>query len=143
MTNLTKRKELASKVLGVGKNKIIFDSLRIAEIKEAITKQDIRDLYADGAISIREKRGRKTKEKRKTRRGPGKIKLTVRDPKGDYVSLVRKLRGYLNELRKHSKITDSEFLDLRKKIKAGVFKSKSHLKEYISSEMKNIGGKAS
>lgn len=141
MTNLAKRKELAAKVLGVGKNRILFDSMRIAEIKEAITKQDIRDLYADGAISIKEKAGKRRKEKRKTRRGPGKIKRTVRDTKMEYVILVRKLRNYLNELRKHNKLTKEEFLDLRKKIKSGIFKNKAHLKDYIHSEIKNISAK--
>jgi len=137
MTNLTSRKELAAKVLGVGKNKILFDASRIDEIKEAITKQDIRDLYADGAISAKENSGRKSHVIRETRRGPGKIKRTVIDYKRDYVILVRKLRSYLEELRKQGKIDEEKFFELRQKIKAGIFKSKAHFKEYLSSEIKN------
>ena len=142
MTNLTSRKELAAKVLGVGKNKILFDVSRIDDIKEAITKQDIRDLYADGAISTKENSGRKSSVKRNTRRGPGKIKLTVRTPKRDYVFLVRKLRSYLEELRKQGKVDEDKFFDLRRKIKAGLFKSKTHFKEHLSAEIKNIKLKA-
>ena len=44
MKKLDRRKDLASRVLGVGKRRIIFDSSRLSEIKEAITKQDIKDL---------------------------------------------------------------------------------------------------
>ena len=42
--NLTKKKELAAKVLKVGKNRIIFVEEHLSEIKEAITRFDIADL---------------------------------------------------------------------------------------------------
>ena len=48
--NLSKKKKLAAKVFGVGKERIVFAKSRLNEIKEAITKQDIRDLKNDGAI---------------------------------------------------------------------------------------------
>jgi len=131
MKELRKRKYLASKVLGVGKNKIIFDSTKLAEIKEAITKQDIRDLYDAGIISIREMRGRKFRIKRTTRRGPGKIKRKVKHGKRQYVIITRKLRGYLKELKLQGKIKQETFEDLRKKLKAKGFKSKAHLREYL------------
>ena len=72
--NLEKKKMLAARTLGVGKARIIFNVARINEIKEAITKQDIRDLAADKAILIREIKGTKKKVKRKTRRRAGSIK---------------------------------------------------------------------
>lgn len=129
--NLTKRKQLASKVLGVGKNKIIFDESSLPEIKEAITKQDIRDMYAEGIIRIRETRGRRHKQKRKTRRGFGKIKFRVRNKKKVYIRTVRKLRAYLNELRLQGKITDIRHKELRRKVKTSAFKNKAHLKEHM------------
>ncbi len=135
MKNLDKRKELAAKVLGVGKNKIVFDSLRLPEIKEAITKQDIRDMYAEGIISVKENRGRRKKEIRTTKKGPGKTKRKVRDKKRDYVILVRKLRGYAKELKNKGDIAPESYTELRKKIKARGFKSKAHLKEYIGGKV--------
>ena len=51
MQNLDKRKFLASKVFGVGKGRICFDASRLAEIKEAITKQDIKELNKEISIS--------------------------------------------------------------------------------------------
>ena len=129
--NLTKRKMLASKVLGVGKNKIIFDSSKLAEIKEAITKQDIRDMYADGTIRIRDFRGMRKVIKRTTRRGSGKIHMKIKPGKRQYIIMVRKLRGYINELRKQKKITEERYWELRTMIKARNFKNKAHLKEFM------------
>ena len=131
MKELRKRKALASKVLGVGKNKIIFDSSKLAEIKEAITKQDIRDLYEAGIISIREQRGRKKHEKRTTRKGPGKTKRKVKTRKSDYVIITRKLRRYIKELKIQGKLDAATFLDLRKKIRARTFKTKANLREHL------------
>ena len=52
--NLAKKKSLAARVFGVGKSRVVFAKSRLNEIKEAITKQDIRDLKKDGAITILE-----------------------------------------------------------------------------------------
>ena len=56
---LAKKKELASKVLKVGKNRVVFVESSLPEIKEAITRQDILDLRKSGAIQIKEVSGRK------------------------------------------------------------------------------------
>lgn len=134
MQNLNKRKTLAAKVLGVGEGRILFDTSRLADIKDAITKQDIRDMFAEGIISLREIKGRKTKPARKTKRGPGKIKMTINPSKKRYVIIVRKLRRHVRELRNQGKITKVQELDLRKKIKARLFKDKAHLKEHLENK---------
>lgn len=131
MKNLNKRKTLAAKTLRVGENKIIFDTLRLDEIKEAITKQDIRDLYEAGAIMIKENKGRKINVKRTTKRGIGKVKFRIGNKKAKYIIIVRKLRNYLNEIRKEGKIDMDKYYGLRRMIRAGAFKDKSHLKDYM------------
>ena len=127
--NLRNKKILASKVLNVGRNRISFVSSRSKEIKEAITRQDIKDLFADGAIKIKEVKGRRTKKKRKTRKRHGKIKMSVNRRKQDYVKITRKLRRYIKELDKHEELGEGEYKELRKKIKTRAFRSKSQLKE--------------
>jgi large subunit ribosomal protein L19e len=134
MTNLTKKKQLAAKTLKVGKNRIHFNSENITEIKEAITKQDIKELHADGIISIKPVKGRKKVERRNRKRGPGKIKKKVNKRKQVYVKITRKLRNYLSELKKLKVIDNDLYLDLRKKIRMRVFRSKSHLKEYLETQ---------
>ena len=128
---MNKKKNLAAKVLKVGKGRIIFDINRLDEIKEAITKQDIRDLHSQGAIKIREIKGRRKIKKRKTKRREGKIKKTVNKRKQEHVKITRKLRKYVKELNRDGKIGKEEYKDLRKKIKAKTFRSKTHLKENI------------
>jgi len=131
MANLNKKKELAAKTLKVGKNRIIFNQENLAEIREAITKQDIRELYAEKIIEIKPIKGRKKIKKRKTKRGPGKIKKKINKRKQIYVKITRKLRKYLLELKKLGVINRELYIELRKKIRMRNFRSKAHLKEYL------------
>lgn len=131
---LGRKKELASRALGVGKKRIVFSTEGVNEIKEAITKQDIKDLVSEGIIKVKNPSGRLSKtagKKRKKRKTPGNIKKKVNKRKQEYVALVRKLRKYIKELRKQGKINREEYIDLRKKIKNKYFKSKSNLKRYL------------
>jgi large subunit ribosomal protein L19e len=129
---LDKKKALAAKVLGVGKGRIIFVEPRLNEIKEAITKEDIRSLKADGAIMIKEIRGKKLRQnKKKIRKSPGNIKKNAKNSKREYMLITRKLRKYMYELRNKNLLTRDNVADLRKKIKNRYFKSKAQLKEYL------------
>ena len=130
---LNKKKSLAAKVLSVGKGRVIFNKERLEEIKEAITKQDIRDLVAAGAISIREITGKRAVLKRKTRRRMGSIRKKVKQGKRIYIQRTRKLRSYIVELRKQGRITSDLYYTLRKQIKASMYRNKAHMKEHIAS----------
>ncbi|MEI6849425.1 MAG: 50S ribosomal protein L19e [archaeon] len=132
--NLSKKKILAAKALGVGKARIILNTERIAEIKEAITRQDIKDLAAAGAITVRPVSGRRTIVKRKTRRRFGSIRKKINNNKREYMNQTRKLRAYIQELRKHETISEEKYWALRKQIRARLFKSKAHLKEQLGAK---------
>src|SRR3989338_1203796 len=119
---LENKKDLVARTLGVGKRRIIFHNARLLEIKEAITKQDIRDLVKEGAIILRPIMGRKKIVKRKYRRHAGKIRMKVVDKK----------RKYLAVLRKTEKISDEDYMKLRKEIKASSFRDMAHFRERIS-----------
>jgi len=126
------KRELAARTLKVGKARIIFNRERLGEIKEAITKQDIRDLLSNKAIRIKEIKGKKKKPTRKTRRRAGSIKKTVNVRKRNYMTLTRKLRAYISELKKQEVLNSKECDKLRKEIRNSLFKSKAHLKERIA-----------
>jgi large subunit ribosomal protein L19e len=128
--NLKKKKILAAKALKVGKERIIFLKPRLEEIKEAITKQDIRDLKKDGAIVIKENKGRR-KFQRSPKRRVGKIRKRVNKRKREYIILTRNLRRVILELKNQKRISKEAWLDLRKKIKNKFFKNKTQLKDYI------------
>jgi len=129
--NLKKKKSLAIRTLNVGKKRIRFVQTRLAEIKEAITRQDIRDLTNEGAIIVREVKGRAKAKKKPNKRGPGSIRKNVNTRKRDYIIMTRKLRRYVAEMRKQGLVSRDEYVDIRKKIRNKVFKSKNNLKDYI------------
>ena len=130
--NLRKKKNLAARILKIGKGRIIFAESRLDEIKESITKQDIRELKQDGAIIIKEKKGRKNRlQKKKKKRSSGNIRKKVNKRKKEYIAMVRKQRAYVKEMKKQGKISNEEFKNIRKKIRNKNFRSKAQLKEYI------------
>ena len=129
--NLTKRKELAAKVLKVGKNRIVFVEGHLAEIKEAITRFDIADLHKSGAIQIKEVGARKKIVKRKNRRRVGKIKKNVNTRKAEYVTITRKLRAFVRGLVRTGAIDKDRNREIRRQIRSRKFKSKRHLKEHL------------
>lgn len=129
--NLSKKKDLARRTLGIGRERIIFLESRLEDIKEAITKQDIRDLQKEGAILIREIRG-KRKAKKKRKRSTGNIRKKIKRRKKDYVIMTRKLRKYVSEMKKMGKISKEDVRDIMKKIRNRIFISKSHLREHIN-----------
>jgi large subunit ribosomal protein L19e len=139
--NLKKKKELAAKTLGVGKHRVSFSPTGLSEIKEAITKQDIKSLLEEGIISIKPVKGRRKLEKRNRRRGPGKIKMKVKHRKQDYVKITRKLRKHIKMLKNENAIERELYYDIRKKIKMRTFKNLSNLKEYLAN-IKITGTKA-
>ncbi len=130
---LDKKKMLAARVLGVGKGRVIFNKERLDEIKEAITKQDIRDLFDAGAISVAQIIGKRKVERRKTRRRMGSIRKKVKSGKFIYMQRTRKLRSYITELKKHGEITSEQYTALRKQIRASIYRNKAHMKEHIAS----------
>ena len=128
--NLSKKKSLAAKTLGVGKSRIIFAHPRLEEIKEAITKQDIRDLHKEGAILVREVHGRKKVARKAKRASSGNIRKKMKPGKREYIIITRKLRSFLNE-HGNSGLSREEIKNNRKKIKNRMFKNKNSLKEYL------------
>ncbi|MBU1129381.1 MAG: hypothetical protein KJ949_01995 [Nanoarchaeota archaeon] len=129
--NLRKKKELASRTLGVGKKRITFVEPRLDEIKEAITKQDIRDLKKDGAIVINKISGRTKNLKVKVKRSVGNIRKKVNKRKKVYVILTRKLRKHVASEKRSGGLSREDTKEIRKKIRNRMFKSKAHLKEHI------------
>lgn len=131
------KKAFIAEVLGVGKGRIVLNSTRLQEIKESLTRQDIRDLYAQGAILVKDPRGRKKVEKRTIRRKMGSIKKRPINTKRKYMHLTRKLRAFIAHLRIQGKLTDEKYKKIRTQIRASAFNSLGHLKEHLNLEAKS------
>ena len=130
--NLSKKKRLAKKTFGVGTDRIVFVESRLGEIKDAITKQDLRDLEKSGAIIIKTRKGRRNLGHlgvRRKSRSTGNIRKKVGQNKRDYMAITRKLRGYLLELHSRGEISKEDLVSIRKKIRNREFRSKTHFKE--------------
>lgn len=141
--NLSTQRRLAAEVMNVGQKRVWFDSERLSEIKEAITKADIRRLVQDLAIQAKAETGiskgrtRKRKEqKRKGRRaGPGsrKGKKRARLPKKDaWMAKIRAQRNFLKELKEKKMIEAKAYRNIYKKCKGGFFRSVRHIKIYMT-----------
>jgi large subunit ribosomal protein L19e len=133
---LDNKKHFVGRTLYVGQDRIVFNKERLSEIKEAITKQDIRELVRDGAIFIKPINGRAKVEHRTSRRRAGSVRKRVINGKREYMIITRKLRAYLAELRKQEVISREQWLTLRKRVRARHFRSKAHLKEELGAMKK-------
>ena len=84
-------------------------------------------------ISKKQKRKKKKKKKKK---GVGRIKKRIKKRKERYVAKIRKLRRYLSEIKEKKIISIKEYQYLRRLSKAGHFRTRRHLKEYLSGVLK-------
>ncbi|MBI1935142.1 50S ribosomal protein L19e [Candidatus Woesearchaeota archaeon] len=135
------QKRLAAQILKCGRNAVRFDPYRLTEIKEAITKKDIKALIGEGAISkgIPASASRFWARNRKRQKvlgrqkgfGSRKGKKTARTPqKRKWINKIRLQRSYLKMLRDKKSIPASSYHELYMKSKGGFFRSLRHLKLY-------------
>lgn len=132
--NLNKKKLLAARTLKVGIERIFFVPSRLGEIKEAMTKQDIRDLHKEEIILIKPVKGRKKSTQRKSKKGQGNKRKNIRKKKRNYLLITRKLRRHLRELRSKGEVSGERIKEMRKKIRARDYKSKAHMISQIKGE---------
>ncbi len=129
--NLRKKKNLAAKTFNVGKDRIAFVKSALKDIGEAIAKRDLNDLRAEGAIIVKNKKGRTKNLKKKKKKSTGNIRKKVNKRKQEYVIITRKLRKYVADLKKKEELSREEVIEIRKKIRNRNFKSKANLKQYV------------
>ena len=130
---------------GVSKKRVVFDETRLEEIKEAITKSDLRSLIKDKAIKVKPVHGTSRvrarlleEQKRKGRKkgqGSRKGKSTARLPdKNKWMIKVRALKAMIKVLRDKELVTTGTYRNLYMKVKGGFFRSKRHLRLYIDEQ---------
>jgi len=141
--NLKNQRKLSAQLLKVGIHRVWFDSDRLDEVKEAITKADLKSLINNGIIQAKPIKGiskfrtRKNKlQKRKGRRkgaGSRKGKKTARlSRKRAWISLVRTQRDFIKLLKTKTAITPRVYRGIYKKVKGGYFRSKRHIKLFLT-----------
>ena len=137
------QRRLAAQILKCGENRIRFDPDSLEDIKEAITKTDIRSLISNGVISGRRLHNtsrfwaRKRKEQKSYSKQKGfgsrKGKKTARlNPKRTWMNKIRLQRDFIKLLRGKNIITSVAYHELYMKSKGGFFRSLRHLKLYTT-----------
>jgi len=140
--NLKTQKKLAASVLGVSKNNIVFDPERLEDIKEAITKTDMRGLVADKAVKAKQTVGtsrvrvrKNIVQKRKGLRSGASTKKGTKNArlneKETWMKKIRLQRAFLRELRESNLILGETYTKLYAMTKGNYFRSKRHMKLYL------------
>jgi large subunit ribosomal protein L19e len=140
--NLKVQKRLASQILNCSPDRVVFDNDRLDDIKQAITKRDLKLLIGDKAITkkagnftSRVRANKLATQKRKGRRaGPGskKGKATARaNPKQIWMHTIRIQRAFVLLLLEKKIITRAAYRELYLKSKGGYFRSRRHIKLYL------------
>ncbi len=139
---LTAQKRLAAQVMKCSPKRVQFDSTKLAEIKEAITKADIRGLVIDkfvvkksartpskGRIRARAEQRRKRRQKgHGSRKGKPTSRLSKKDR---WIKTIRIQRTFLRELKDKEYLDNKTYRMLYARSNGGFFRSKRHLKGYI------------
>ncbi|ELZ78340.1 50S ribosomal protein L19e [Haloferax larsenii] len=142
MTDLKAQKRMAADVLDVGKGRVWFDPDAQADIAEAITREDIRELVDEGTIRAKDAKGnskgraRERADKRSYghRKGAGSRKGRSgarQNTKDAWVSRIRAQRRRLKELRDEGTLDSSQYREVYNKASGGEFDSVDRLEAYI------------
>jgi len=136
MGGLTLQKRLAAAVLKVGETRIAMDTEHLEDIKNAITRADIKKMISHGYIKVKRtkmKRPNLYKKKRKKGSGSRKGRLKAKVTKKErWMSTIRPLRRMIKDLRDKGTIDTKTYRKTYLLIKSGVFRSRSHLKVYLT-----------
>ena len=135
MGGLLLQKRLAADILKVGQSRIVMNPEHLEDIKNAITRRDVKKMISKGYIKVN--RGKIPKprlyQKRK-KRGPGRKKGSSRaklTKKERWMQTVRPLRKMLKELRDKGTIDARTYRNTYMLVKSGMFRSRSHMRLYL------------
>jgi large subunit ribosomal protein L19e len=145
MTDLSAQRRLAADVLDVGENRVWFDPEAQGDIAEAITREDVRELVAEGIVDAKEASGnsrgraRERDEKRAYghQKGTGSRKGTAgarENEKDSWRRNIRAQRKKLRALRDDGDLSPGEYRDLYNKARGGQFRSVQYMLNYIDDE---------
>lgn len=141
---LPKAKEISAELMNCGKGRVWINPENTKEIKESITKEDIRGLITQQIIKKRQDNFQSTakanelreKKKQGRKKGQGKRKGTKKtrvNARKQWQSKVRTLRKKLKELKisEAKKVVQAGYKKVYKMIKGNYFKGKNDLQRYI------------
>ncbi|OPY38916.1 MAG: 50S ribosomal protein L19e [Methanoregula sp. PtaU1.Bin051] len=142
MSDLASQKRIVASILKCGVNRVWFDPERLADIENAISREDLRGLVADGAIKALQKKGVSRGRARAKiaqrsyghRKGPGRRKGAAgarNSNKRAWIQKIRAIRKALIALRDAGTIDRHMYRVLYRKAAGGQFRSVAHMKAQL------------
>ncbi len=141
VVNIRKKRELISRILGVGVNRVRFEPDKLEDVADSITRDNMRNLIRNGTIWTIKPRGTsraraeaKLAVRRKHGSGAGskKGKKSARVGKKEfYVVRTRAMRRRLKVLKDRKDISSEKYWSTYKKINGGHVRSLAHLRDIL------------
>ncbi len=139
------QRRIAADILKCGEDRVWMDPNALDEIKEAVTREDVRMLIKRGLIKKVQKKGTsrvranylKMQKEKGRRKGPGsrKGKKYARYPrKLRWMKNIRSIRRTLRDLRDSGMIDRHTYRRFYMLAKGGTFKNKNHLLQHLKAE---------
>jgi len=146
VVNLKTKRRLVARILGVGANRIKFDSEHLDDVADAITRDNIRSLLTANIIEIRPIKGtskgrahhkKSQRRKRGTKQGSKKgAKGTRIGKKQVYVRKIKALRHRLKVSKGRKEITNQDYWKLYRQVGGNQVRNVAHLRTLIEETLK-------
>jgi len=141
VVNLKTKRRLVARILGVGANRIKFDSEYLDDVADAITRDNIRSLLTANIIEVKPIKGTskgRAHHKRSQRRKRGTKQGSKKGAKGSrigkkqiYVRKIKALRHRLEVSKGRKEITNKEYWQLYRQVGGNQVRNVAHLRTLI------------
>lgn len=141
VVNLKTKRQLVSRILGVGVDRVKFDSEHLDEVADAITRDNIRSLITANVIEVKPIKGtskgrsyfkKLQRRKRGTKQGSKKGAKGARVGKKQvYVNKIRAMRHQLKVSKARKEIANNVYWDLYKQVNGNQVRNLAHLRSLI------------
>ncbi len=141
VVNLKAKRQLVSRILGVGIGRIKLDPEYLDDVTDAITRDNVRSLITANVIQIKSIKGtsrgrahfkKSQKHKRGTKQGSKKgTKGTRIGKKEVHVKRVRAMRHQLKVSKLRKEITNANYWKLYKHVRGNQVRNLAHLRTLI------------
>ena len=141
VVNLRTKRQLVSRILGIGVDRVKFDPEYLDDVADAITRDNIRSLITAKIIQIRPIKGtskgrayfkKLQRGKRGTKQGSKKGSKGARIRKKEvYVNKIRAMRHQLKVSKSRKEIANDKYWKLYKQVGGNQVRNLAHLRTLI------------
>ena len=141
VVNLKTKRQLVSRILGVGVDRVKFDPEHLDDVADAITRDNIRSLITANVIEIKPIKGtskgrshfkKLQRSKRGAKQGSKKGRKGARTGKKQvYVRKIKAMRHQLKVSKSRKEIVNEDYWKLYKQVSGNQVRNLAHLRSLI------------